>query len=288
MPIELKKVVVLGSGTMGKGIAQWLAQNKVRVELADARFSVAQDGHKDIMISWEKLQQKGKFTKEQIEDFADHLFPIETSDCQPDTDLLIEAIFENLEIKKQVFKELDQSLHESCLFASNTSSFPISELAQAVSPARQEKFLGLHFFNPATIMKLVEVVKGEQTNSKLVEDLAAWFGARGKEAAICQDGPGFIVNRVARNFYGEALRVVNPHQKNFAAVDEIMKEVGGFKMGPFELMDLIGVDVNFDVTQSVWKSFFHEARFSPHPLQAQMVRAGRLGRKTRKGFYDYE
>lgn len=288
MPNEIKKVVVLGAGTMGKGIAQWLAQNYVRVELADTQKSRASEAYKEIMLSWEKLQAKKKFTKEQIEAFADHIFPIETSECQPDTDLLIEAIFENLEIKKQVFSELDVKLKPECIFASNTSSFPIAELSLAVSEARQKRFVGLHFFNPATIMKLVEVVKGPDTENSLLEELASWFQLRGKEAAICQDGPGFIVNRVARNFYGEALRVVDARKKNFKEIDDIMKEVGGFKMGPFELMDLIGVDVNLDVSHSVWKSFFHEPRFAPHPLQAQMVRAGRMGRKSKKGFYDYE
>lgn len=288
MPIELKKVVVLGSGTMGKGIAQWLAQNQVRVELADARFSVAKEAHKDIMLSWENLQKKGKFTQAQIDNFADHIFPIETNEIDPETDLLIEAIFENLDIKKQVFSELDEKLNLKCIFASNTSSFPISELSQAVCTDRRKKFLGLHFFNPATLMKLVEVVKTDETESTFIEELANWFQNKGKEAAICQDGPGFIVNRVARNFYGEALRVVNPHEHNYAEIDAVMREVGGFKMGPFELMDLIGIDVNFEVTQSVWKSFFYEPRFAPHPLQAQMVRSGRFGRKTKKGFYHYE
>lgn len=288
MPKEIKKVVVLGAGTMGKGIAQWLAQNYVRVELADTQKSRAAEAYKEIMLSWEQLRQKNKFTKEQIDAFADHIFPIETNECRPDTDLLIEAIFENLEIKRQVFSELDLKIQPDCIFASNTSSFPIAELSHAVSADRQKRFLGLHFFNPATIMKLVEVVKGPETESALLQELADWFQLRGKEAAICQDGPGFIVNRVARNFYGEALRVVDTKKMNVQEVDQIMREVGGFKMGPFELMDLIGVDVNFEVSQSVWKSFFNEPRFAPHPIQAQMVRAGRLGRKSKKGFYDYE
>lgn len=291
MSKDIKQVVVLGAGTMGRGIAQWLAQQHIRVELVDAKLSVATEAHKKVMLSWEKLKTKGKFTQEQIDKFADHIFPIEASDCERESDLLIEAIVEKLEIKQQVLRELDQEMDENCIFASNTSSFPISEMAQALSPQRQNRFLGLHFFNPAPIMKLVEVVKGSETTPELVDDLAAWLEGLGKKAAVCTDGPGFIVNRVARNFYGEALRLANGKpetQQTFQELDDILKNVGGFRMGPFELMDLIGVDVNLEVSTSVWNSFYQEPRFTPHPLQKKMVSAKRLGRKTGRGFYQYE
>lgn len=291
MSQDIKQVVVLGAGTMGRGIAQWMAQQHVRVELVDTKFSVATEAHKKIMLSWEKLKTKGKFSQEQIDGFADHLFPIEASDCERKSDLLIEAIVEDLDIKRQVLHELDEEMHENCVFASNTSSFPISEMAQALNPGRQKKFLGLHFFNPAPIMKLVEVVKGSETSPDVVESLAQWLEGLGKKAAICSDGPGFIVNRVARNFYGESLRLANGKpqtQETYKELDDILKNVGGFRMGPFELMDLIGVDVNLEVSTSVWKSFYHEPRFTPHPLQREMVSAKRLGRKSGRGFYRYE
>jgi 3-hydroxybutyryl-CoA dehydrogenase len=276
---------------MGRGIAQWFAQQHIRVELVDAKLAVATEAHKKVMLSWEKLKEKGKFTKEEIEKFADHIFPIEASDCERNSDLLIEAIVENLKIKKQVLRELDEEMDEKCIFASNTSSFPISEMAQALSAQRQKNFLGLHFFNPAPIMKLVEVVQGSETPPELVQKLSGWLEGLGKKAAICADGPGFIVNRVARNFYGESLRLANGKpetQETFEELDNILKKVGGFRMGAFELMDLIGVDVNLEVSESVWKSFYHEPRFAPHPLQKKMVSAQRLGRKTGRGFYSYE
>jgi len=291
MPNDIKRVVVLGAGTMGRGIAQWFAQQHIRVELVDAKLAVATEAHKKVMLSWEKLKEKGKFTKEEIEKFADHIFPIEASDCERNSDLLIEAIVENLKIKKQVLRELDEEMDEKCIFASNTSSFPISEMAQALSAQRQKNFLGLHFFNPAPIMKLVEVVQGSETPPELVQKLSGWLEGLGKKAAICADGPGFIVNRVARNFYGESLRLANGKpetQETFEELDNILKKVGGFRMGAFELMDLIGVDVNLEVSESVWKSFYHEPRFAPHPLQKKMVSAQRLGRKTGRGFYSYE
>src|SRR5690606_33850030 len=155
-----------------------------------------------------------------------------------------------------------------------------------VSQARKARFLGLHFFNPAPIMKLVEVIKGEQSDATLCQDLYRWFDEKGKKPALCKDSPGFIVNRVARNFYGEPLRIVEEDdQEKMKDVDRVLKEVGGFRMGPFELMDLIGIDVNYSVTCSVWNAYQQEPRFAPHALQKKMVDEGRLGRKSKRGFY---
>jgi 3-hydroxybutyryl-CoA dehydrogenase len=178
---------------------------------------------------------------------------------------------------------------EKTIFASNTSSIPITDIASELPISRAQKFLGLHFFNPATIMLLVEVIKGERTDEKLCQDLYDWFEEKGKKPARCKDSPGFIVNRVARNFYGEPLRIAETEDESkFKEIDFILKEVGGFKMGPFELMDLIGIDVNYSVTCSVWKAFNKEPRFAPHSLQKKMVDEKRFGRKSRKGFYHYD
>ncbi len=286
----IHSAVVLGAGTMGSGIAQWLAQAGVKVELADANLSVATEAHKRILLSWKALLEKGKFTPEQVKTFEDNLFPIETSDCKKDSDLLIEAIIENLDVKKQVFHELDLLMHEKTIFASNTSSFQITTLASRLPLKRQKRFLGLHFFNPATLMKLVEVVRARETEESLAKNLAAWFKSQGKVPALCQDSPGFIVNRLARNFYGESLRLagMSADENRLKEIDTIMREVGGFKMGPFELMDLIGLDINYQVSTSVWEAFHREPRFQPHRLQASLVDAGLLGRKTKQGFYRYE
>jgi 3-hydroxybutyryl-CoA dehydrogenase len=162
-------------------------------------------------------------------------------------------------------------------------------MSEAVGVERKSRFIGLHFFNPATIMKLVELIKGEQTDSQLCEELYSWFDAKGKKPALCKDSPGFIVNRVARNFYGEPLRIVEEdNEEKMKEVDHILKEVGGFKMGPFELMDLIGIDINYSVTCSVWEAYGKEPRFTPHHLQKKMVNENRLGRKTKHGFYKYD
>ena len=180
-------------------------------------------------------------------------------------------------------------MSEKTIFATNTSSIPVSSLAKELSNKRKSQFLGLHFFNPAPIMKLVEIIEGHWTDKKLANDLYQWFESKDKKPAKCKDSPGFIVNRLARNFYGEAFRNISQEdQEKIKEHDKIMKEVGGFRMGPFELMDLIGVDVNLDVSTSVWNSFFQEPRFAPHRIQKFMVESGRLGRKTKKGFYDYE
>ena len=210
-------------------------------------------------------------------------------DIDPASDLVIEAIVEDINIKKSLFLSLDQQMNKESLFASNTSSFPITQLAQSLSEQRKKQFLGLHFFNPAPIMKLVEVICGLETDPLLAKNLSQWFQEKKKIACECSDSPGFIVNRVARNFYGESLRAAETYDINKCReIDTVMKEVGGFKMGPFELMDLIGIDINLSVTESVYQAFFHEARFKPHRLQRDMVMAGRLGKKTLKGFYQYE
>lgn len=287
--MEIKNVVVIGTGTMGQGIAQWFLQQSLIVEMVDNNFEFAQAGQSRIFDQLDTLVTKGKLQASDVANFKPRLKVKKLEEINPQADLIVEAIYEDKEAKKELFKKLDEMMKADAIIASNTSSFPITELGKDLTEARQKRFLGLHFFNPATIMKLVEVINGLETDRKISTNLITWFNQKGKVACECNDAPGFIVNRVARNFYGESLRAVESYDLNkIKEVDQVMREVGGFKMGPFELMDLIGIDVNLSVTESVYKAFFDEPRFKPHRLQKEMVDGKRYGRKTKKGFYSYE
>lgn len=283
--MNLQKIVVIGAGTMGSGIAQWFAQQMCSVELVDNSEAQLQKALKDIQTSWDKLAEKGKLSN--VSELKKQLEVKMLDQVSKNADLVVEAIIENLEIKKDLFKKLDEYFEPHTILSSNTSSFPIHLMAEAVK--RKDRFVGLHFFNPATIMKLVEVIKGKESSQELCQELYQWFDSKDKKPAMCKDSPGFIVNRVARNFYGEPLRIVeDDNEDRMKEVDHILKEVGGFKMGPFELMDLIGIDVNYSVTCSVWEAYSKEPRFAPHKLQKQMVDEKRYGRKTKRGFYKYD
>lgn len=287
--MDIKSVVVIGAGTMGSGIAEWFASQFVSVELVDSNQEQLTKAITQIHRSWEKLVEKEKLTSCKMNQMKPFLEVKQLHQANKNADLVIEAIVENLEIKKNLFTDLDKYFSEKTILASNTSSFPITLLAQAVKEERKAKFIGLHFFNPATIMKLVEIITGKDTALQLAKDLYQWFDSKDKKPALCKDSPGFIVNRVARSFYGEPLRIAETEdQAKLKEIDHILKEVGGFKMGPFELMDLIGVEVNYSVTCSVWEAYNKSARFAPHKLQKQMVDEKRFGRKTKKGFYSYE
>jgi 3-hydroxybutyryl-CoA dehydrogenase len=287
--MNLQRIVVIGAGTMGSGIAQWFAQQMCYVELVDNSEEQLKKALTSIHSSWNKLVEKEKLTACQVSQMKQLLSTKPLEQVSKQTDLVIEAIVENLEIKKGLFQKLDEYFSPLTIIASNTSSFPIKSMGEAVSPERKKRFLGLHFFNPATIMKLVEIIRAEETSLELCEELYRWFEAREKKPALCKDSPGFIVNRVARNFYGEPLRIVGTEDlKKMQEVDRILREVGGFKMGPFELMDMIGIDVNYSVTCSIWEAYGQEPRLAPHPLQKEMVAKQRFGRKSKRGFYTYD
>jgi len=287
--MKIEKVIVIGAGTMGQGIAQWFAQQNIATEMVDQNHEFAKKSLDKIHQSFDKLEASGKLKKSDVENFKKILTVKSFEDIDSKADLVIEAIIEDLPAKKKLFADLDSKMSSETVIASNTSSFPITLMAQGLSPERKKNFLGLHFFNPATIMKLVEVINGMETNRSLSAFLIQWFNDKKKIACECSDSPGFIVNRVARNFYGEALRAVESYdEEKCREVDTVMKEIGGFKMGPFELMDMIGIDINYSVTESVYNAFFQEARFKPHRLQRDMVAAGRFGKKSGKGFYNYE
>ena len=287
--MEIRKVVVIGAGTMGSGIAQWFTQQNTQVELVDNSTEQLQKALAGIHLSWDKLVEKNKLDANAVAEMKKLISIKSIDEVAKDTDLVIEAIIENLEIKKSLFHKLDNYFDKKTILASNTSSFPIHLMAEAVSDERKSRFLGLHFFNPATIMKLVEVIKGKDSSLEVCKELYQWFDEKGKKPAFCKDSPGFIVNRVARNFYGEPLRIAGiEDESKMKEIDHILREVGGFRMGPFELMDLIGIDVNYSVTCSVWEAYNQEARFAPHPLQKQMVDEKRYGRKSKRGFYKYD
>lgn len=288
--MKIERVVVIGAGTMGSGIAQWFATQHCLVELIDSSSEQLVRALSNIHASWDKLHAKGKLSLEEITWMKKSLSvgPLENvSTTNPD--LVVEAIIEDLQVKKDLFQKLDFIFTTRTIFASNTSSFPITQIAEGLSTERKRNFVGLHFFNPAPIMQLVEVIQGENSSSELCKELYSWFESKGKKPALCKDSPGFIVNRVARNFYGEPLRIVETDdEKKMKEVDHILREVGGFKMGPFELMDLIGIDVNYSVTCSVWDAYNKEPRFAPHSLQKKMVDEKRFGRKTKRGYYKYD
>lgn len=287
MPI--KSVLVIGAGTMGRGIAQWFTQQGLQVELLDNNPEVTKTALEAVFSSWDKLEKKGKFSKDDVINFKKSLTSATFDSFNKECSLVVEAIIENTKIKTEVFKKLDELCSKETVLASNTSSIPISSLAKELSKDRRDKFIGLHFFNPAPIMKLVEIIKGHWSSDSIIENYTKWFEEKGKKVAICNDSPGFIVNRVARNFYGEAMRVVSHYdQDKIREIDSVLKQCGGFRMGPFELMDLIGIDINYSVTQSVWESYYQDPRFAPHLLQKQMVDSGRIGKKSSGGFYDYE
>ncbi len=279
-------VGVVGSGTMGAGIAQMLALAGRKTVLYDVNQEVLQYAMGRLEASVEKGVQRGKFPENALYLMEEHLLTTTNIyELGENLDLIIEAIPEDLGLKAQIFHKLEEVCPDTTCFASNTSSLSITALAGATK--RPRRFAGMHFFNPVPQMKLVEVIRGKDTDPAYVEELCVLAEAIGKTPVRVKDSPGFVVNRVARAFYGEAFRLLSENVAEVPVIDTIMREEGGFPMGPFELMDLIGIDVNYAVTQSVYHAYFEEPRFKPHPLQRQMVEAGHLGRKTGQGFYRY-
>ena len=276
-------LLVVGAGQMGSGIAQVAAQAGLSVTLIDVAPALLDKARERIRASVEKLAGKGLVPEGQVPAILGRV-QTATSPTGVAADFAIEAVTENERVKRDVLKALDQVVRPGGIIASNTSSLSITALAGAVS--RPQQFLGLHFFNPPLLMALVEVVRGDRTSPETLEAGLQFARDLGKTPVACKDTPAFIVNRVARPFYGEALRLLGENAADPATIDGLMKSAG-FKMGPFELMDFIGLDVNFAVTQSVYNAFFHEPRYRPHPIQQKMVEAGLLGRKTRRGFYEY-
>lgn len=278
-------VGIIGSGTMGIGIAQVAATSGCDVFLYDANAHQTEKSLLNLKNTLTKLVEKQKISPEKSQDILSKIKVCTELSVFEDCDLVIEAIIENKEIKTKVFKDLEEIVSENCVIASNTSSISITSLqAELKNPAR---FIGIHFFNPAPLMPLVEVIPGLLTGDGLAAEMYALMEKWGKTPVIAKDVPGFIVNRIARPFYGEALRIVEEHIATPAQVDDAMRTLGNFRMGPFELMDLIGIDVNFSVTKTVYQDYFYDPKYQPSLLQQRMSEAKLLGRKTGKGFYDY-
>lgn len=279
----IQTICVCGAGTMGSGIAQAAAQSGVYTVLFDLNKEVLQKAEASIQQNLQSLVTKQKISEAQKREISGHLsFTTELNNCI--ADVIIEAIIEKPEAKIALFNQLAEINHSETIFASNTSSLSISQLQQKIK--HPERVAGMHFFNPATIMKLVEVVKGEQTNESVMDALTGLAKQLNKVAVICKDAPGFIVNRVARPYYIEALKLVEDGVADFATVDALM-EASGFKMGPFKLMDLIGNDINYAVSCSVYEQLGKPERLKPSSIQKDKVEKGELGRKTKKGYYDY-
>ena len=279
------EVAVVGAGAMGAGIAQIAAQAGHRVHLFDNRMGAADEAKAKIGETLAMLAAKGKLPKAAADAAAGRIVAVHALGDMVSARLVVEAIVEDLEVKRKLFRELEVIVEPDAILASNTSSLSITALQAGMKhPGR---IVGMHFFNPAPILPLVEVVSGLATDRAVAEVVHATARAWGKVPVHAASTPGFIVNRCARPFYGEALRVLQDGAADPATIDAIMREAGGFRMGPFELIDLIGADVNFAVTRSVWEAYFHDPRFTPSVLQQEMVAAGFLGRKTGRGYYAY-
>ena len=279
------QIGVIGAGTMGAGIAQVAAQAGHKVVLTDTNSEQLLKAEKQINSSLDKLVEKGKFTEAFAKEVKDNLsYSIHLYEHQ-DATLVIEAIIENLAVKHELFKQLEQIVAPNCVLASNTSSLSIASIGACLqNPSR---FLGIHFFNPATLMPLVEVIPGVATEIQVTNFVEELISNWNKTVVVCKDTPGFIVNRVARPFYGEALRIYEEGIADFATIDWAMTQIGGFKMGPFTLMDYIGNDINYTVTETVFAAFYFDPRFKPSFTQKRHMEAGFLGRKSGRGFYDY-
>ncbi|OGU29078.1 MAG: 3-hydroxybutyryl-CoA dehydrogenase [Ignavibacteria bacterium GWA2_55_11] len=281
-----KYVGVIGAGTMGAGIAMAIATCKSDVYLYDVNDTVLRRAVERIKSDLKKGVQKGKLTTEESLSIIERIRPkTHLPDLSP-SDFIIEAVVEDLRVKRDLLRRVEEVVKHGTIIASNTSSLPITSIAAGVK--LPSKVVGMHFFNPAHIMKLVEVIRGDRTSEETIHSTMAFASSLGKTPVIVKDTPGFIVNRVARPFYGEALRIAGENIATYAQIDRICRSVAGFAMGPFELMDLIGIDVNLSVTQSMYDQFSGEPRYRPHPIQKRMVEAGKLGRKTNEGFYTYD
>jgi 3-hydroxybutyryl-CoA dehydrogenase len=276
---------VIGSGAMGSGIAHVASSSGHSVILFDSNAEQLGKAKNNLLATLDKLSEKGKITKEVADgifsriNFANELSAF--SKCG----LIIEAIVENLAVKQSVFSDLEKIVSADCILASNTSSLSITSIASACK--NTSRVIGIHFFNPAPLMPLVEIIPGISSDLKKLSEAKTLIDSWGKSTVVAKDSPGFIVNRVARSFYGESIRIYEEGIADFATIDWALKNFGGFKMGPFELMDFIGNDINYKVTETVWEQFFYEPRFKPSLTQKRLFEAKHFGRKSGRGYYDY-
>ena len=288
MPLDARtKVGVLGAGAMGSGIAQVAAAAGHAVVVIDPSEAAIGKARETIDKSLGRDVEKKRLTPDGATEVRSRLSfgASKGHDAFEGCGLVIEAIVEQLDVKRGAFQSIEKVVGEDCVLASNTSSLSIAGIASAC--ARPGRVIGLHFFNPANVLPLVEVIGAIPSDPAVVAMARELVRGWGKVVVTARDTPGFIVNRVARPFYGESLRIYEEGIADFATIDWAMKEIGGFRMGPFELMDLIGNDVNYAVTQSVFEAMYFDPRYKPSVTQRRMVEAGKLGRKTNSGYYDY-
>ena len=280
-----KIIGVIGAGTMGAGIAQVAAKYGHRVRLYDLDSNAVTSGIDGLAKGLSKLVERGRMSQAEVEILLARIEPCHDLAEMSDAAVVIEAIVENLQIKQKLFQELESICNENTILASNTSSISVTAIGAAL--ARPENLVGMHFFNPAPVMKLVEVISGLLTSADIATTIADTATAWGKQTVHAKSTPGFIVNRIARPFYAESLRILEEGAADEATLDAILRDAGNFRMGPFELMDLIGHDVNYAVTETVFNAYFQDQRFLPSLVQKELVAGGLLGRKSGQGFYDY-
>lgn len=283
MTDSIRNIAVIGAGTMGQGISQVCALAGYSVMLYDIQADITKIAIAAIRKNLDISVEKNKLSASQKDEALSRIQAVGDF-RQLQVDLVIEVVVEKLEVKHKILSELEKINALDCLMVSNTSSFPITQLASVLK--HKGRFAGLHFFNPAPAMKLVEIIRGSSTSDHTIEALNSFVSSISKSAVQAADSPGFIVNRVARLFYTEALKIVEDGVTDFETVDSLLRS-SGFKMGPFQLMDLIGVDTNFEVTTSMYNAFYQDPKFRPSRIQQRKVDAGHHGRKSGKGFYEY-
>ncbi len=281
----IKTVGIIGAGTMGSGIAQVAATAGCSVKLFDVQQPALDKAATKLEKILNRLIEKGRIDADEKNRIQENIQYVNSLKELANADLTIEAIIENLDVKKKVFQELESYVSDTAIIASNTSSLSIASIAASLE--KPERCIGIHFFNPAPLMKLVEVIPAVQTSQDVLDMCVAEITRWKKVVAVAKDTPGFIVNRVARPFYGEALRIYEEGIADFATIDWAMKSIGGFRMGPFELMDFIGNDINYTVTETVFNAFYQDPRYKPSFTQQRHSQAGYLGRKSGRGYYHY-
>lgn len=283
--MEIQNIGIIGAGTMGSGIAQVAATAGCSVKLFDVQQPALDKAEAKLEKILNRLIEKGRIDTDEKNRIQGNIKYVNSLKELSDADLTIEAIVENLDIKKKVFQELESYVSDTSIIASNTSSLSIASIAASLE--KPERCIGIHFFNPAPLMKLVEVIPAVQTSQEVLDTCVAEIARWKKVVAVAKDTPGFIVNRVARPFYGEALRIYEEGIADFATIDWAMKSIGGFRMGPYELMDFIGNDINYTVTETVFNAFYQDPRYKPSFTQQRHSQAGYLGRKSGRGYYHY-